>query len=157
MTQAPKPAKRFTGNSRCKGIRFVFGFRPPFWQRVRRVLPPSCPESFLRYTAFHLPAFRGAIHKAVMPIVGLLTCPPKTDPQVMLEWWIEGRQRDEQEAVYPGVDHWEAAGSRGGLGSGSDGDPKGLVLEASITSKISTPIRRHSIFSSFTKAMFTAR
>ena len=84
MTQAPKPAKRFTGNSRCKGIRFVFGFRPPFWQRVRRVLPPSCPESFLRYTAFHLPAFRGAIHKAVMPIVGLLTCPPKTDPQVML-------------------------------------------------------------------------
>jgi hypothetical protein len=90
---------------------------------VRRVLPPSCPESFLRYTAFHLPAFRGAIHKAIMPIVGLLTCPPKTDPQVMLEWWIEGRQRDEQEAVYPGVDHWEAKGSKGGLGPGSDGGP----------------------------------
>jgi hypothetical protein len=26
-----------------------------------------------------------------------LTCPPKTGPQVKLEWWIEGRQGDEQE------------------------------------------------------------
>src|SRR4030042_5254583 len=44
-----------------------------------------------------------------------LTCPPKTDPHVKLEWWIEGRQGDEQEAVYSGADHWKAAGSRGGV------------------------------------------
>ena len=30
-----------------------------------------------------------------------MTCPPKTDPQVMLEYWIEGSQGGEQEAVYP--------------------------------------------------------
>ena len=29
-----------------------------------------------------------------------VTCPPKTDPHVKLEWWIGGRQEDEQEAVY---------------------------------------------------------
>ena len=39
-----------------------------------------------------------------------LTCPPKTDPHVKLEWWIAGRREDEQEAVYSGTDHWEAAG-----------------------------------------------
>jgi putative transposase len=44
---------------------------------------------------------------------GSLTCPPKTDPHVKLEWWIEGRQEDEQEALYPGADPWKAAGSRG--------------------------------------------
>jgi hypothetical protein len=32
----------------------------------------------------------------------------------MLEWWIEGRQVDEQEALYAGADHREAAGSRRG-------------------------------------------
>jgi DNA helicase-2/ATP-dependent DNA helicase PcrA len=53
----------------------------------------------------------------------LLTCPPKTDPHVKLERWIEGRQGDEQEAVYSGADHWEAAGSRGGPGTGGDGGP----------------------------------
>src|SRR5208337_1051264 len=52
-----------------------------------------------------------------------LTCPPKTDPQVMLEWWIEGRQGDEQEAIHPGADLREAKGSRGGFGTGSDGGP----------------------------------
>jgi len=31
-----------------------------------------------------------------------MTCPPKTDPHVKLEWWIEGRQGDEQEAVNHG-------------------------------------------------------
>ena len=31
----------------------------------------------------------------------LLTCPQKTVPHVKLEWWIEGRQGDQQEAVYP--------------------------------------------------------
>ena len=25
----------------------------------------------------------------------VMTCPPKTDPHVKLEWWIEGRQGDE--------------------------------------------------------------
>jgi hypothetical protein len=34
-----------------------------------------------------------------------LTCPPKTDPHVKLEYWIKGRQGDEQEAVYSGADH----------------------------------------------------
>jgi hypothetical protein len=33
-----------------------------------------------------------------------LTCPTKTDPQVMLEWWIKRGQGDEQEAVYPGAE-----------------------------------------------------
>jgi len=28
------------------------------------------------------------------------TCPPKTDPHVKLEWWIEGRQGDEQETLH---------------------------------------------------------
>ncbi|MFZ0051236.1 MAG: transposase [Desulfobaccales bacterium] len=36
----------------------------------------------------------------------------------MLEQWIEGRQGDEQEALHPGADHREAAGSRGSLGTG---------------------------------------
>jgi len=31
----------------------------------------------------------------------MVTYPPKNDPQVMLEQWIEGRQGDEEEAVYP--------------------------------------------------------
>jgi len=39
-----------------------------------------------------------------------VTCPPKTDPHVKLDWWIEGRQGDEQEAIYTGADHQEAAG-----------------------------------------------
>ena len=47
-----------------------------------------------------------------------VTCPPKTDPHVKLEWWIEGRQGDEQEAFYPGADHQEVTGSRGGHGPG---------------------------------------
>jgi hypothetical protein len=29
-----------------------------------------------------------------------MTCSPKTDPHFKLEWWIEGRQGDEKEAVY---------------------------------------------------------
>jgi hypothetical protein len=33
-----------------------------------------------------------------------LTCPRKTDPHVKLERWIEGRQRDEQEALYAGAE-----------------------------------------------------
>ena len=48
-----------------------------------------------------------------------MTCPPKTDPHVKLEWWIKGRQGNEQETVYSGADHWEAAGSRGGFGPGA--------------------------------------
>jgi hypothetical protein len=41
-------------------------------------------------------------------IIGKLrvTCPPKTDPHVKLEWWIKGRQGNEQEAVHSGADHW---------------------------------------------------
>ena len=35
--------------------------------------------------------------------------------------------------------------------------PKGFDDAASITSQTSTPIRRHSIFNSLTKAMFTQR
>jgi len=31
----------------------------------------------------------------------MVTCPPKDDPQFMLEQWIERRHGDEQEAVYP--------------------------------------------------------
>jgi hypothetical protein len=30
--------------------------------------------------------------------------PPKIEPHVKLEWWIEGRQGEEQEAVYAGVE-----------------------------------------------------
>jgi len=30
-----------------------------------------------------------------------LTCPPKTDPHVKLEWWIEGSQGDDQKAFHP--------------------------------------------------------
>ena len=44
-----------------------------------------------------------------------MTYPPKTDPHVKLEWWIKGRQGDEQEALYAGADHWEATGSRSGV------------------------------------------
>jgi len=44
-----------------------------------------------------------------------VTYPPKTDPHVKLEWWIKGRQGDEQEALYAGADHWEATGSRSGV------------------------------------------
>jgi|WetSurMetagenome_2_1015567.scaffolds.fasta_scaffold17100_4 hypothetical protein len=34
-----------------------------------------------------------------------MTCHPQNDPQVNLEWWIEGRRGDEQEAFYSGADH----------------------------------------------------
>jgi hypothetical protein len=52
----------------------------------------------------------------LQPLLGLkkditkekLTCPPKTDPHVKLEGWIEGRQGDEQEAAYSGADHCDA-------------------------------------------------
>ena len=37
-----------------------------------------------------------------------MTYPPKTDPHVNLEWWIKGRQGDEQETIYAGAGHWEA-------------------------------------------------
>ena len=37
-----------------------------------------------------------------------MTCPPKTDLHVKLEWWIDARQRNEQKALYAGTDHWEA-------------------------------------------------
>jgi hypothetical protein len=33
--------------------------------------------------------------------------PPQTDPQVKLEWWIDGRQGDKQEAFCIGADDWE--------------------------------------------------
>ena len=52
-----------------------------------------------------------------------MTCPPKIDPHVKLEWWLKGRPGDEQEAIDTGADHREAAGSRGSLGPGSDGGP----------------------------------
>src|SRR5512136_2828436 len=52
-----------------------------------------------------------------------MTCPPKTDPHVKLEWWIKGRQGNEQETVYSGADHWEAAGSRSGPVTGGDDGP----------------------------------
>ncbi len=47
-----------------------------------------------------------------------MASPPKTDPQVMLEWWIEGRQGDEQEALYALEDNREVAGSRSSLSPG---------------------------------------
>jgi hypothetical protein len=37
--------------------------------------------------------------------------------------WTGGGQEDEQEALYAGADHPDAAGSRGGLGPGGDGGP----------------------------------
>jgi hypothetical protein len=33
-----------------------------------------------------------------------MTCPPKTDLLVELEWWIEGRQGDVQEKVFMGAE-----------------------------------------------------
>src|SRR5208337_997439 len=70
-----------------------------------------------------------------------LTCPPKTDPRVMLAYWIEGRQGDEQEAVHIGADHREAAGSRGSPGTGGDGGP-GLPYPGDWLSRAENPSGR---------------
>jgi hypothetical protein len=43
---------------------------------------------------------------------------PLTCPQKLIH-----RQGNEQKALYAGADHWEAAGSRGGLGPGWDHGP----------------------------------
>ncbi len=68
------------------------------------------------------PSAKGKGNKVQMCLDADMTCPPKTDPHVKLEW-IEGRQGDEQEAVYSGADSWKAAGSRGGLGARADIGP----------------------------------
>jgi hypothetical protein len=60
-------------------------------------------------------SFRRILEGAIEPL-GLpeADLSPKTDPQIKLEWWIEGRQGDGWEALDTGADHWKAAGSRSG-------------------------------------------